>query len=172
MGPMEVASGGHFRTLLRGTWTPLSWLQKYPHLLESVYRSAHGLLRPFRRWLCSGGRVEWLFVKLEALSKGAIFDCRMCGQCVLHSTGMTCPMTCPKNLRNGPCGGVRPNGHCEIIPDMPCVWVQAWERSRKMPHYGADMLKVLPPLNQSLAGSSAWINDFTDRNAPPTGWDR
>ena len=38
----------------------------------------------------------------------------MCGQCVLHSTGMTCPMTCPKTLRNGPCGGVREDGDCEV----------------------------------------------------------
>jgi hypothetical protein len=108
----------------------------------------------------------------EKVGKGAIFDCRMCGQCVLHSTGMTCPMTCPKNMRNGPCGGVRPNGHCEIIPDMPCVWVQAWQRSREMPIYGDDMLHVLPPLNRSLEGSSAWINDFTglSQRLPP-GWE-
>lgn len=150
----------------------MRWLQNHPYFLEHVYRSAHGLLRPFRRWLRSGGRVEWFFVKMERLTKGAIFDCRMCGQCVLHSSGMTCPMTCPKNLRNGPCGGVRLNGNCEVIPDMPCVWVQAWERSRKMPTYGSDMLKVLPPLNQALTDSSAWINDFTGRNAPPAGWNR
>nr|WP_245947992.1 methylenetetrahydrofolate reductase C-terminal domain-containing protein [Halomonas montanilacus] len=29
----------------------------------------------------------------------------MCGQCILSSTGMSCPMNCPKSLRNGPCGG-------------------------------------------------------------------
>ena len=40
---------------------------------------------------------------------------------------MSCPMNCPKNLRNGPCGGVRENGHCEVKPEMKCVWVQAWE---------------------------------------------
>jgi hypothetical protein len=51
---------------------------------------------------------------------------------ILHSTGMTCPMTCPKNLRNGPCGGVRANGHCEVIPTMRCVWVQAFERAGRM----------------------------------------
>ena len=30
---------------------------------------------------------------LEDSVKGAVWDCRMCGQCVLHATGWTCPMT-------------------------------------------------------------------------------
>ena len=50
---------------------------------------------------------------IERSTKGPVFGCKMCGQCVLHSTGLTCPMTCPKTLRNGPCGGVRPDGGCE-----------------------------------------------------------
>lgn len=146
-------------------------LQNHPHLLELAYQSAQRLLRPFCRWLQPGGRIEALFVRVEKVSKGAIFDCRMCGQCVLHNTGMTCPMTCPKNLRNGPCGGVRADGHCEIVPEIPCAWVMAWERSRRMSLYGADMLKVLPPLNRSLEGTSAWINDFTGASQEvPPGW--
>ena len=44
---------------------------------------------------------------IEAAVKKPVFGCQMCGQCVLHSTGMTCPMNCPKTLRNGPCGGAR-----------------------------------------------------------------
>ena len=47
---------------------------------------------------------------LEHAVKGPVWDCQMCGQCVLHETGMTCPMTCPKTLRNGPCGGM-PDRH-------------------------------------------------------------
>jgi hypothetical protein len=105
--------------------------------------------------------VEWTLVHAEAVTKRPLFNCQMCGQCVLHSTGMTCPMTCPKNLRNGPCGGVRHDGHCEIKPEMPCVWVQAWERSRRMPLYGQEILRMLPPLDRSLQGTSAWINDFS-----------
>ena len=64
---------------------------------------------------------------VERSVKGLLFDCQMCGQCVLSSTGMSCPMNCPKQLRNGPCGGVRADGHCEVKPEMRCVWVQAWE---------------------------------------------
>jgi len=146
-------------------------LQQRPHLLEVAYAATHQMLRPFRRWLKPGGWIERLFVRTEEVSKGAIFDCQMCGQCVLHSTGMTCPMTCPKNLRNGPCGGVRANGHCEVIPEMRCVWVQAWERSQQMPLYGSHILEVVPPLNRRLEGTSAWINDFTGvAQKFPTGW--
>ena len=149
----------------------LSWLQDHPHFLEVLYDATHSLLKPFRRWLRPGGLTERVFVGGEILGKGALFDCQMCGQCVLHSTGMTCPMTCPKNLRNGPCGGVRANGQCEVIPEMRCVWVQAWERSQRMPVYGPQMHSLLPPLNRSLQGASAWINDFARPDSfQPAGW--
>ena len=148
-------------------------LQNHPHLLELAYEATHQLLRPFRRWLKPGGRVERFFVRAEKMSKGPLFNCRMCGQCVLHSTGMTCPMNCPKEMRNGPCGGVRPDGGCEIFPDKPCVWVQAWERSTHMPLYGPEILKVLPPVNRQLHRTSAWINDFTGiAQQPPKGWNK
>ena len=94
-----------------------------PVLLEFAYAMTRVFLSPFRRWLRSGGFIEAVFVQGEKITKGIVFDCKMCGDCVLHSTGMTCPMTCPKNLRNGPCGGVLANGHCEIVPEMMCVWV-------------------------------------------------
>jgi hypothetical protein len=149
----------------------MRFLQNHPLFLERVYRFTYALLGPFRRWLVPGGSVERFFIEGERLSKGAVFDCRMCGQCILHSTGMTCPMTCPKTMRNGPCGGVRPNGHCEVLPDMPCVWLQAWERSKEMAGYGEDILFLQPPTNHRLKGTSAWINDL---NPPvpilPKGW--
>ena len=150
----------------------MRFLQRYPGFLEFVYLAALAMLRPLRPVMKPGGRVEWLFVRVERLTKGPIFDCRMCGQCVLHNTGMTCPMTCPKNLRNGPCGGVRPDGNCEVLPDMACVWVKAWERSQGMPRLGHAILTIQPPLDRSLENTSAWVNDFSGRSAQvPTGWD-
>ena len=74
----------------------------------------------------------------------------------LSSTGMSCPMNCPKQLRNGPCGGVRANGNCEVEPGMPCVWVKAWEGSRNMVH-GDRILNVQKPVDQSLRETSAWL---------------
>jgi hypothetical protein len=95
----------------------MSWIQNHPHVLEQAYSRAQAALEPFRRWLRRGGAVERLFIAGEKLTKGPIFDCRMCGQCILHSTGMTCPMTCPKTMRNGPCGGVRPGRDCSQARD-------------------------------------------------------
>jgi hypothetical protein len=109
--------------------------------------------------------------KLEHLVKKPIFDCRMCGQCVLHDTGMTCPMTCPKTLRNGPCGGVRPNGHCEVNPEMRCVWLNAVERSDKLPLWKSHVDELRPPVDNRLQGSSSWINLATGRDKRvPAGW--
>jgi hypothetical protein len=65
-------------------------------------------------------------------------------------------MNCPKRLRNGPCGGVRANGNCEVEPDMPCVWVQAWSGSRLMKK-GDAILVVQKPVDHSLRETSAWL---------------
>jgi hypothetical protein len=148
-------------------------LQDRPHILELVYQWAYRLLLPFQGWLKPGSFAETLFVQIERLSKGAVFDCRMCGQCVLHDTGMTCPMTCPKNLRNGPCGGVRLNGNCEILPDKPCVWMQAWERSQQMPVFGIHFVQIQPPLNHHLKNTSAWINELHLKGQMlPRAWEK
>ena len=79
-----------------------------------------------------------LLETVEHAVKGPVWDCRMCGQCVLHDTGLTCPMTCPKTLRNGPCGGVRADGHCEVEPEMRCVWVKAYARAGPGSRSGAS----------------------------------
>ena len=108
---------------------------------------------------------------IEAAVKKPVFGCRMCGQCVLHSTGMTCPMNCPKQLRNGPCGGVRPNGNCEVKPDMKCVWLKAYERAEKLPVWGEEIHDLRPPVDNRLWGTSSWRNFFSGRDKQtPEGW--
>lgn len=140
------------------------------NLLEAAYVVTDRLLRVFSRWIRPGSKMVGAIAKGEKISKGLLFDCRMCGQCILRSTGMTCPMTCPKNLRNGPCGGVRQDGSCEVDPHMPCVWGQAWERS-KISAAPARLLQIRPPMDFRLEGSSAWVNDISGRaHQTPKGW--
>jgi hypothetical protein len=150
-----------------------NWLQDHPRTLEWSYRfttvcvkSLYPLIR-----LIGFKRVNNWIRPMEGWIKNKMFGCNMCGQCVLSTTGMTCPMTCPKGLRNGACGGVHSNGHCEVIPEMKCVWVQAYERARDLRVFGPDIIDIKPPLNHQLEGSSAWINMMTreDQNGPK-GW--
>lgn len=154
-------------------WPGSEWLKNHPKFLEDVYaatkRGAQALYPIMKR--LSPSATEQLMIGVEQTSKGYLFNCQMCGQCILHSTGMTCPMNCPKNLRNGPCGGVRANGHCEVIPERMCIWVQAWERSRAMPTCGDEILWLQPPVNRQLQNSSAWINMFEGIDEQhPAGW--
>ena len=114
-------------------------------------------------------RLERPVATVEQAVKGLLFDCRMCGQCILSSTGMSCPMNCPKSLRNGPCGGVRANGNCEIIEDMPCVWVQAFEGSRRIPGGVEAMSKVQFAVDQRQQGRSSWLRVAREKVCEKTG---
>ena len=154
-------------------WPGSEWLKNNPATLERIYdltKQAAQTIYPLMKRV-SPTYSERLMIWGEKATKGYMFNCQMCGQCILHSTGMTCPMNCPKNLRNGPCGGVRANGNCEVIPELPCIWVQAYERSRAMPIYGEEIRELQPPVNRSLHNTSAWINMFEgiDKQVP-TGW--
>lgn len=102
-------------------------------------------------------RVERPIALVEKGIKTLLFDCRMCGQCVLSSTGMSCPMNCPKQLRNGPCGGVRDGGFCEVRPQMKCVWALAWDGAERMKDGRQKIREVLPPVEHTLQGSSSWL---------------
>jgi hypothetical protein len=112
-----------------------------------------------------------LVAALEHAVKQPVWGCQMCGQCVLHDTGLTCPMTCPKTLRNGPCGGVRANGNCEVKPEMRCVWLKAVQRSERLPLWRGHIDNLRPPVDNRLQGSSAWGNLISGRDHQvPAGW--
>ena len=138
-------------------------IQNRPHALERLWQLAEGALHRLNPLFARVGyqRSAWVILPFEDLGKKLVFNCQTCGQCVLHYTGMTCPMNCPKNIRNGPCGGVRQNGHCEVKPEMRCVWVDAYERSLKMPLWGHEMHTEQPPVNWQLQHTSSWINMLT-----------
>lgn len=134
------------------------WAVRHAGFLERTYRALEPFLRSLRPLLRAVGheRLDKSMARIERAVKGFLFDCRMCGECTLSVTGMSCWKNCPKGNRNGPCGGVRQNMMCEVKPDMRCVWVDAWHGSRRM---RAKSLPVTPnpPVDHALAGHSSWL---------------
>lgn len=107
---------------------------------------------------------------VEEWFKKRVFGCHSCGQCVLRSTSFVCPQSCPKQMRNGPCGGSM-FGKCEVFPERDCVWTKIHERSEIGALQIFDMenkvVKIQPAVDWSLAGTSAVgsiIEGKTDRN--------
>jgi hypothetical protein len=135
------------------------WSVRHARGLNRFYRGFEaGLVRMHRVFTALGyERLEAPVAGLEKAVKGLLFDCRMCGQCVLSSTGMSCPMNCPKSLRNGPCGGVRADGNCEVQPAMKCVWVQAYQGGERIPGGIEAMMQVQPAVDQRCQGRSSWL---------------
>lgn len=134
------------------------WAVRNARMLEIAYQTLEGVLVRLHPVLKRVGysRLERPVAVVERGVKGFLFDCKMCGQCVLSSTGMSCPMNCPKQLRNGPCGGVRANGHCEVKPEMRCVWVEAAEGAQRM-RSGMSIQLVQFPVDRRLEGRSSWL---------------
>ena len=134
------------------------WSVRHARLLETIYSFLEEILNALHPlWSKIGyDRAEQPVRFIERNIKGFLFDCQMCGNCVLGDTGMSCPMNCPKQLQNGPCGGVLPDGNCEVRPDMPCVWVEAEIGSRLMRN-GSGIQNVRPPVDHSRQGTSSWL---------------
>jgi methylenetetrahydrofolate reductase (NADPH) len=102
--------------------------------------------------------------RLELALKRPLFGCQACGNCVLGHLEYVCPQTCPKQMRNGPCGGSA-FGRCEVL-DQPCIWGRVYERARDAGRLH-DLLLYVPPPDRALQGTSSWINYFLDRDSRP-----
>ena len=143
-----------------------------PRLLDLMGRLApvtrdtwlRRMLRALAGWADRRPRVAAGVERLELLVKQPLFGCQGCGNCVLSYMEYVCPQTCPKQMRNGPCGGTS-FGHCEVI-DQPCIWGAVYERAKahaRMP----DLRVYIPAPDRSLQGTSSWINYLIERDSRP-----
>jgi methylenetetrahydrofolate reductase (NADPH) len=93
----------------------------------------------------------------------ATVGCKNCGDCLQdHLDYAGCSMRwCYKELRNGPCGGSRTDGTCEVHSDQECIWNVVYRGALAM---GDDPRKfahtLIPPRNWSLDGTNALANRF------------
>ena len=112
-----------------------------------------------------GSRMEPVFSKAEHLIKTVLYDCRNCGDCALFDVAYLCPMSqCPKNKRNGPCGGSF-EGWGEVYPrKKKCVYVRAYARLKKYKEEGTLEKSKVPPCNWELFQRSSWINYYLGKD--------
>lgn len=100
----------------------------------------------------------------ERALRAGFFHCRDCGDCAMAYTDLICPMVhCPKQQRNGPCGGSR-NGFCELYPNKKkCIYVTAYNRL-KIQNKIDDLRMIAEPPNCGLYGTSEFNNFFTGKD--------
>ena len=136
------------------------WAARHARAFETLYAGLEAMLVRMQPLVKKIGyrRLETPVAIIERAVKGFLFDTQMCGSCTLSATGMVCPMNCPKTMRNGPCGGVRSNGHCEIKPEMPCVWVDAYNGSLLMKE-GERIREIRAAVDHRLKGTSSWLRE-------------
>jgi methylenetetrahydrofolate reductase (NADPH) len=143
-----------------------------PHVLDVLGRlfpvNKPGKLRDFLaaifRWIDRRPAAAHAVERFEFAIKSPLFGCEACGNCVLGHMEYVCPQTCPKGMRNGPCGGTL-NGRCEVV-DKPCIWGEVYSRAKSERRI-EDLKTYIPPRNKDLRGTSSWINYFLERDSRP-----
>ncbi len=145
-------------------------------LVYRLSRVAHSLMFNEKRWyfkmfqrfaarVDSSPRATKFFFFFEHMAKVAMFGCMNCGDCALFDLAYVCPMSqCPKQQRNGPCGGSY-QGWCEVHPnEKKCVWVQAYDRLKAFKEEKKIEEYIVKPCNWSLLESSSWLNFYLGRD--------
>jgi len=143
-----------------------------PKILDTLGKTFHvdreGRLRDFLtgvfQWLDKRPLAARGLERVEHAIKSPLFGCEACGNCVLGQMEYVCPQTCPKHMRNGPCGGTL-NGRCEVV-DKPCIWVGVYDRAKAAQRVD-DLRVYIPPPNPALRGTSSWLNFFLGRDSRP-----
>jgi len=127
---------------------------------EKLYGAMKGLSGKVQ-----GSKMEDLFHKLEHFTKVLLFDCKDCGDCALIDVAYLCPMSqCPKNQRNGACGGSF-QGWCEVFPKTrQCIYVRAYARLKKHGDEAHLIKDIVPPCNWDLYQTSSWINYYLGKD--------
>lgn len=99
-----------------------------------------------------------IFTFLERTVKCRMYDCWMCGNCILPATANVCPMTCAKGLRNGPCRGSSPE-HCFVNPARSCTWFKICQQAEQQGKLDS-LLEVNAPLDYRQVGCQTVLTTY------------
>jgi len=135
--------------------SPAAGMSTFTRLVIQAVHVGLAVLRPIVK-VVGRKHLEKPMAWMESKVKGVLFDCQMCGNCMLNLTALRCPTRCKKEVRNGPCGGVRQDGTCELDATMKCAWRDIVE------HNGGTLPERLPPREFNFGGRSTWIAEALD----------
>jgi methylenetetrahydrofolate reductase (NADPH) len=135
---------------------------------RTVFEPRSPLFKPVRRLagsIDSSRTAQKAFGSLEYWIKAVLYGCKDCGDCGLFDVAYLCPISqCPKNQRNGPCGGSY-DGWCEVYPGQKkCIWVRAYQRLKGRGRENFMGEYIVPPCNWELWQTSSWLNYFLGRD--------
>ena len=100
----------------------------------------------------------------ERFGKQVMLDCRQCDDCAIFETYYLCPESkCPKGMRNGPCGGSRIDGKCEVFDHRLCIWERAYWRAKNRREL-EKLRATINPRDWKLYETSSWLNYFLKRD--------
>ncbi|QDR78978.1 methylenetetrahydrofolate reductase C-terminal domain-containing protein [Sporomusa termitida] len=157
------------------TCQPAKRSQTGSSLKQSLMDVVHGVafdpkapLYPVNKAIAKFVDKSWLkqpFTLAEYTTKTVTNECRFCGDCAMHELGFICPMSqCPKQQRNGACGGSR-DGWCEVYPgQQKCIYVKMYEGFKGQGKEERMKSKYMAPCNWDLHRTSSWLNYFNDRD--------
>ncbi len=134
----------------------------------SIFEPKSPLFKPMRglmHFIASHRTLEKMFGSVEFWSKAALYGCKDCGDCALFDVAYLCPISqCPKDQRNGPCGGSY-HGWCEVYPnEKQCIWVRAYQRLKSQHKEDSIGELIVPPCNWELWQTSSWLNYFLGKD--------
>lgn len=118
----------------------------------------------FFAWIDRRPALRDLVERLEYWGKRPVFGCEACGNCVLGHMEYVCPQTCPKQMRNGPCGGTL-RGRCEVV-EQECIWVSVYQRADAADRV-AGLKTFVPAPDRTLRDTSSWLNFYVNRDSRP-----
>jgi len=121
--------------------------------------------KPMAKGLDNTHTGKAMLEKMEHMAKAALFGCQNCGDCGLFDVAFLCPLAqCPKNQRNGPCGGSL-DGWCEVYPgERQCIWVRAYDRLKGHNKEQTIGEYITPPNDWTLQNTSSWLNFYLGRD--------
>lgn len=158
--PVDLSKTGENKT-----YPDLKLMNLMHHTFLSKHAPFYNFAKAGMKMLDNAPVLKHLYTEFEHIVKYFTNGCKQCGDCAMPERSFLCPMSvCPKQQRNGPCGGSY-NGWCEVYPDeQKCIYVMAYDRLKSIGDKEKLQRDYIPPCNWSLYRTASQINFFMGRD--------